>query len=177
MYVVARTPSDPASLIGNVGQALRRIDPNLPLFNVRTMEQRQRSSTATSRFNTLLLTTLGVVGLLLSAIGIYGVIAYFVNQRTQEIGVRLALGAAPTDVIRLVIGQALKPVVVGLVVGLGAALVATQMLATQLYGVGPRDPITIACVSVGFVIVAMLASWAPARRAAAVDPTRALNAS
>jgi putative ABC transport system permease protein len=177
MYVVARTPSDPASLIGNVGQALRRIDPNLPLFNVRTMEQRQQSSTATSRFNTLLLTTLGVVGLLLSAIGIYGVIAYFVNQRTQEIGVRLALGAAPTDVIRLVIGQALKPVVVGLVVGLGAALVATQMLATQLYGVGPRDPITIACVSVGFVIVAMLASWAPARRAAAVDPTRALNAS
>jgi putative ABC transport system permease protein len=175
MYVVARTPNNPASLIGNVGQVLRRIDPNLPLFNVRTMEQRQQSSTATARFNTLLLTTLGIVGLVLSAIGIYGVIAYFVSQRTQEIGVRLALGAAPTDVIRLVIGQALKPVVAGLAVGVGGALAATQMLTTQLYGVSPRDPITIVCVCVGFVIVAVLASWVPARRAASVDPTRALN--
>lgn len=177
MYVVARTPGEPATLIGNVGQALRRIDPNLPLFNVRTMEQRLAGSTATSRFNTLLLTTLGVVGLVLSAIGIYGVIAYFVSQRTQEIGVRLALGAAPTDVVRLVIGQALKPVVAGLVFGVGVALAATETLTAQLYGVGPRDPITIVCVCVGFVIVAVLASWVPARRAASVDPTRALNQS
>jgi putative ABC transport system permease protein len=141
------------------------------------MEQRRQSSTATSRFNTLLLTTLGVVGLVLSAIGIYGVIAYFVSQRTQEIGVRLALGAAPTDVVRLVIGQALKPVVAGLVVGVGVALAATRMLTSQLYGVSPRDPITIVFVCVGFVVVAVLASWVPARRAASVDPTRALNQS
>jgi putative ABC transport system permease protein len=177
MYIVARTPADPTTLIGHVGQALRRIDPSLPLFNVRTMEQRQQASTATSRFNTLLLTALGLVGLVLSAIGVYGVIAYFVSQRTQEIGVRLALGAAPTDVIRLVIGQALRPVVVGLVVGIAAALAATRVLTTQLYGVGPRDPGTIALVCVTFVVVALLASWAPARRAASVDPTRALNQS
>jgi putative ABC transport system permease protein len=175
MYIVARTPGDPATLVVNVGQALRRVDPNLPLFNVRTMEQRLQASTATSRFNTLLLTTLGVVGLVLSAIGIYGVIAYFVSQRTQEIGVRLALGASPRDVIRLVIGQALKPVAVGLIVGIAGALAATRVLTAQLYGVGPRDPVTIALVAVGFVFVAVLASWAPARRAAGVDPTKALN--
>jgi putative ABC transport system permease protein len=175
MYVVARTPADPAPLASGLAQVLRRIDPALPLFNVRTMEQRLEASTATSRFNTLLLTTLGLMGLVLAAIGIYGVIAYFVSQRTQEIGVRLALGAAPADVVRLVIGQALKPVVVGLVVGVGAALAATRLLTAQLYGVGPRDPATIAAVCVGFIIVSVLASWIPARRASAVDPTRALN--
>jgi ABC-type antimicrobial peptide transport system permease subunit len=111
----------------------------------------------------------------LSAIGIYGVIAYFVTQRTQEIGVRLALGASPGDVMRLVIGQALKPVLIGLLAGVAGALAATGLLSAQLYGVGPRDPGTIALVCAGFVLVAVLASWIPARRASAVDPTRALN--
>lgn len=88
---------------------------------------------------------------------------------------RLALGAAPLDVVRLVIRQALQPVLIGLALGVGAALAASNLLAAQLYGVTPRDPLTIACVSVVFILVAMLASWAPARRAARVDPTRALN--
>jgi ABC-type antimicrobial peptide transport system permease subunit len=175
MYVVARTPGDPATLAAGLGRALRQVDPALPLFNVRTMEQRLEASTATSRFNTLLLTTLGLIGLVLSAIGIYGVIAYFVSQRTREIGVRLALGASPADVKRLVIGQALRPVAIGLVAGVAGALAATRLLAAQLYGVGPRDPATIALVCGGFVLVAVLASWIPARRAASVDPTRALN--
>jgi putative ABC transport system permease protein len=175
MYVVARTPRDPAALIASLGQSLRRVDPNLPLFNVRTMEQRLAASVATSRFNTLLLTTLGVVGLILAAIGIYGVIAYSVSQRTQEIGVRLALGAAPQDVVGLVIRQALRPVLAGLIIGVGGALFATSLIATQLVGVGPRDPLTIASVSAAFVVVAVAASWVPARRAAAVDPMQALN--
>ncbi len=116
---------------------------------------------ATSRFNTILLTTLGVMGLVLSAIGIYGVIAYFVSQRTKEIGVRLALGASPGDVVRLVIRQALKPVLVGLVLGVAGAIAASGVLAAQLYGVTPRDPLTIVVVSVMFVVVAIVASWAP----------------
>ena len=175
MYMVARTPGDPAALTGSLSRAIREVDPTLPLFDVRTMEQRMARTLATSRFNTILLTTLGVMGLVLSAIGIYGVIAYFVSQRTQEIGVRLALGASPGDVVRLVIRQALKPVLVGT----GArrrrrASPRAACCAAQLYGVRPRDPLTIAVVSVMFVAVAILASWAPARRAARVDPTRAL---
>ena len=176
MYVVARTPGDPATLIGNVGQALRRIDPNLPLFNVRTMEQRLAGSTATSRFNTLLLTTLGVVGLVLSAIGIYGVIAYFVSQRTQEIGVRLALGASPRQVSQLIVQQSLTPVVAGLIAGLVLAMVATQFLSTQLFEVSPIDPATFSLVSVILLAAAVAASVIPARRAMRVDPVHALRA-
>ncbi len=175
VYVVARTSGDPVTLVAGLRQALQRIDPNLPLFDVRTMEERLAASTATSRFNTLLLTTLGLMGLVLSAIGIYGVIAYFVSQRTPEMALRLALGASPRDVIRLVIGQALKPVAIGLVVGLVGALAATRLLQAQLYGVGPYDPATLVVVCAGFVFVAVLASWAPAWRAARVEPTTALN--
>ena len=174
MYVVARTPGDPAALAGSLSRAIREIDPTLPLFDVRTMDERMTRTMATSRFNTILLTTLGVMGLVLAAIGIYGVIAYFVSQRTKEIGVRLALGASPGDVVRLVIRQALKPVVAGLLLGVAGAIAASGVLAAQLYGVTPRDPLTIVLVSVTFVTVAIIASWAPARRASRVDPTRAL---
>jgi predicted permease len=176
MYIVARTPGDPAALTGSLSRAIREVDSTLPLFDVRTMEERLSQTLATSRFNTILLTTLGVMGLVLSAIGIYGVIAYFVSQRTKEIGVRLALGASPGDVVRLVIRQALKPVLVGLLLGVAGAIAASGVLAAQLYGVEPRDPLTIVVVSVMFVAVAIIASWAPARRASRVDPTRALNA-
>ncbi len=123
------------------------------------MDERLTRTLATSRFNTILLTTLGAMGLVLSAIGIYGVIAYFVSHRTEEIGVRLALGASPGDVVRLVIRQALKPVLVGLVLGVVGAIAASGVLAAQLYGVKPRDPLTIVVVSVMFVAVAIVASW------------------
>jgi putative ABC transport system permease protein len=176
MYIAARTPGDPAALAGSLSRAIREVDSTLPLFDVRTMNERLSRTLATSRFNTILLTTLGAMGLVLAAIGIYGVIAYFVSQRTKEIGVRLALGASPGDVVRLVIRQALKPVLVGLVLGVAGAIAASGVLAAQLYGVTPRDPLTIAIVSVMFVVVAIFASWAPARRASKVDPTRALNA-
>jgi putative ABC transport system permease protein len=176
MYIVARTPGDPAALSGSLSHAIRDVDPTLPLFDVRTMDERMTRTLATSRFNTILLTTLGVMGLVLSAIGIYGVIAYFVSQRTKEIGVRLALGASPGDVVRLVIRQALKPVLVGLLLGVAGAIAASDVLSSQLYGVTPRDPLTIVAVSIAFVAVAIVASWGPARRASRVDPTRALNA-
>jgi ABC-type antimicrobial peptide transport system permease subunit len=139
------------------------------------MEERLAGSLATARFNTLLLSLLGGIGLLLAASGIYGVIAYFVSQRTQEIGVRVALGASTWSVVRLVLVQAMRPVVIGAAVGVVVALAASRVLASQLFGVTPIDPLTIAAVVATLIGVALVASAVPARRAAAVDPTRALQ--
>jgi ABC-type antimicrobial peptide transport system permease subunit len=140
------------------------------------MEQRLAVTLATARFNTLLLSLLGLVGLILAAGGIYGVIAYFVTQRTPEIGVRIALGATRRDVVRLVLGQAMRPVAIGAAVGVVAALAASEVLASQLFQVSRTDPLTIAIVVATLVGVALVASAVPARRAASVDPTRALQA-
>jgi putative ABC transport system permease protein len=175
-YVLVRTTGDPASLIKPLNAALSRIDRDLPLFDVRTMEQRLAGSLATARFNTLLLSLLGGIGLVLAATGIYGVVAYFVSQRTQEIGVRMALGASAGSVVRLVLGQALRPVALGAAIGIAAALGASRILSSQLFGVSPTDPLTIAVVFATLVAVASAASAVPARRAAAIDPTRALQA-
>ena len=122
-----------------------------------------------------MLSLLGVVGLLLAASGIYGVIAYFVSQRTQEIGVRIALGASSGAVVRLVLREAMRPVALGAGVGVAAALGASRLLSSQLFNVSPTDPLTIAAVVITLIGVALVASVIPARRAAAVDPTRALQ--
>ena len=151
------------------------IDPDVPLFNVRTMEERMAESVAGARFNTLLLSLLGAIGLALSAIGIYGVIAYFVTQRTPEIGVRMALGATRADVIRLVLRQAAVPIALGLAAGLVASFAATRALAAQLVGVERGDPVTLAAVVGALAITALAAAFVPARRAAGVDPTQALH--
>jgi putative ABC transport system permease protein len=155
---------------------LARVDPELPLYDVRLMDQRLAATLETARFNTLLLSLLGGIGLLLAATGIYGVIAYFVSQRTQEIGVRIALGASKGSVVRLILGQALRPVATGAVVGLIAALAASRVIASQLFGVSRTDPLTITAVVAMLIAVAIVASAVPARRAAGVDPTRALQA-
>jgi predicted permease len=175
VYVVVRTTGDPAALVKPLSAAVTLIDRDLPLFDIRTMDQRLAGSLATARFNTLLLSLLGAIGLVLAATGIYGVIAYFVSQRTQEIGVRMALGATSASVVRLILGQALRPVAVGAVVGVAAALGASRVLSNQLFGVSPTDPLTIAAVVATLIGVALAASAVPARRAAAVDPTRALQ--
>ena len=176
MYVLVRTTGNPSALAQPLNAAVAGIDRDLPLFDVKTMDERLAHSLATARFNTLLLTLLGAIGLALAAGGIYGVIAYFVSQRTQEIGVRMALGATAASVVRLVLGQALRPVAVGAVLGVTAALGASRVLSSQLFGVSPTDPLTIAAVLATLIGVAMLASIVPARRAAAIDPTRALQA-
>jgi predicted permease len=175
LYVVVRTPGDPAALIQPLNAAVTRVDRDLPLFDVRTMDQRLAGSLATARFNTLLLTLLGGIGLMLAATGIYGVIAYFVSQRTQEIGVRIALGATRGNVVRLVLGQALRPVAIGAIVGIVAAFGASQVLSSQLFGVSRTDPLTTAAVLATLFVMASVASAVPARRAAAIDPTRALQ--
>jgi putative ABC transport system permease protein len=176
MYIVVRTGGSPAALAQSLRSAVARIDPDLPVFDVRMMDERLADALATERFNTLLLTILGVVGLLLAASGIYGVIAYFVSQRTQEIGVRMALGATPGSVVRLILSQSLRPVAVGAAIGVVAALAASRVLTAQLFGVSRTDPLTIAAVVAVLVAVALIASVVPARRAASIEPTRALQA-
>jgi ABC-type antimicrobial peptide transport system permease subunit len=118
---------------------------------------------------------LGAIGLLLSAIGVYGVIAYFVMHRQQEIGIRMALGARGADVVRMVIAQGMQPVAVGVVVGVGAAWASTRLLSSYVHGVTPTDPLTFAAVVAVLGAVALLATTVPARRAVRVDPTRVLN--
>jgi putative ABC transport system permease protein len=155
--------------------AVAPIVPGVPLFDVRTMEQRIGASLQTARFNTLLLTILGGLGVVLAVVGIYGVIAYFVTRRTREIGVRMALGATRRDVIRLVLQQAFWPVGLGIAAGLIASLVATRLLRNQLFDVGPTDPVTFAVVAAALTLVALMASFIPALRAAGADPTDALR--
>jgi ABC-type antimicrobial peptide transport system permease subunit len=175
MYVIARTSGDPLTLARPIGAAVMTAAPGVPLFDTRTMDQRLAGSVATERFNTLLLTLLGIAGLLLSAIGIYGVLAYFVSNRTQEIGVRMALGASRGNVASLVVRQAAMPVGIGIALGCLAAAWAARALSDQLVTIGPHDPMTFAAVIASLVIVALAASIIPARRAASIDPTRALQ--
>ena len=174
MAVVARTAHDPSGLAGPVRQAVLGVDPRLPVFAVATLDEIRAAAVATTRFNMLLLTALGIIGLVLAAVGIYGVISWFVNQRTQEIGLRMALGATEGRVLALVAWQAMRPVIVGLAVGLAGALAATRALASLLFGVTASDPATFAGVLVVLAAAALLASWLPARRASRVEPTRAL---
>jgi putative ABC transport system permease protein len=176
MFLVARTTGRPESLVPPLRRLVAGIDPGIPLYDVRTMEQRMADSIATARFNTLLLSLLGFFGLVLATGGIYGVIAYFVTQRTSEIGVRMALGATSRNVTGLVLRQAAVPVAVGVVLGLAAAGAATRVLTANLVGVGRMDPLTLAAVVLVLAAAALLASVMPARRAARIDPTRALQA-
>ena len=173
-YLTARIDGA-GPIAGEARSIMSRIDPDLPLFDIRPMDQRLAASLATARFNTALLTALGVIGLILAATGIYGVIAYSVAQRSHEIGVRMALGATAGKVMRLVISQALPPVVLGMAGGLAAALVASRALTSQLFDVNRSDPATIVTVSVVLLVVASIASAIPARRATQVDPTQMLR--
>jgi putative ABC transport system permease protein len=174
-YIVVRTELDPQSMANPVRSLVRTIAPGVPLFQVRTMEQRLNDSMATAKFNTLLLALLGIVGLVLASVGIYGVIAYFVARRTQEIGVRMALGATRRDVVTLVFRQAALPVSLGLIVGVILSALLTRVLAGQLVGISTHDPLTFAAVVLALAIVALAASLVPAGRAASIDPTRALH--
>jgi len=174
-YVVARTGGDPARLVQPLREVMARIDPDVPLFDLRTMDERLVGTLATARFNTLLLSMLGGIGLLLAASGIYGIVSYLVGQRTQEIGVRMALGATASSVVALLVRQSMKPVAIGAVVGIAAALGATQVLTSQLFQVSRTDPLTIVVVTATLIVVALAASAVPARRAATIEPTRALQ--
>jgi putative ABC transport system permease protein len=176
MTVVTRTSgSAPAAVAGGVRAAIRQVNGEQPVYNVRPMTQLLAASVARRRFNMLLLGTFAVVALTLAALGLYGVLAYSVTRRTHELGVRLALGAQPRDVLRLVVGQGMLLVGLGVVIGLCAALGAARLMASLLYGVSAFDPLTYGGVTLVLVLVALLACLVPARRATKVDPLVALR--
>ena len=175
MSMTVRTSVPPESLVGPIREQVRIMDSELPLDEVRTMEQRVADSVAQPRFYMLLLSVFAAAALFLAAIGIYGVIAYAVRSRVNEIGIRRALGAGAADVLRMVVGSAMTLACGGLAVGLLAAVALTRVLSGLLYGISPTDPLTFLGAALLLASVALLASFIPARRASRVDPAVALR--
>ena len=173
--LVLRTKGDPASVAGAVRQAVWTVDKDQPISDVRTMDQVFAGAISQERFQTLLLGLFAALALVLACIGLYGVISYAVAQRTHEIGVRMALGARPRDVLGLVMRQGMSLTIVGLVLGIAIGSVATRVLSDLLYGVTARDPLTFVGVPILLLLVAFLACYIPARRATRIDPLVALR--
>jgi putative ABC transport system permease protein len=176
MSLVVRTSVEPTTLAALLRAAVASVDAQVPVSEIRTAEQIVSGSVADSRFTTFLLAAFAAVALVLAAVGIYGVIAYTVSQRTREIGVRVALGARGRDVQWQVVRQGGRLALVGIAVGVVASLAAARLLSSLLFGVSTTDPITFVSVALLLGGVAVLASWIPARRAASVDPIIALRA-
>ncbi len=170
-----RAHGDAASAQTAVQRAIHGLDAALPVFDVRTLRQHMAFSLGTYRLATQFLSVAGLQALFLAAIGIYGVIAFSVAQRTREIGIRMALGAQPGQVLRLVMGQGFALALAGVALGVAIALASTRILASLLYGIGARDPLTIIAVASGLLVVALAACWVPARRAMRVSPLVALR--
>jgi len=175
MRVALRTKVDPASMTGSVREAIHSIDPDLPLAKVTTLTTLVDESMSQPRFSMLLLATFGALALLLASIGMYGVISYSVEQRTREIGIRMALGAERSNVFGMILAQGARLAGVGITIGLVAALAVTRLLASFLFGVQPTDPLTFGGVALLLLGVALIASYVPARRATRVDPMIALR--
>jgi len=177
MTLVVKTDTDPLALTGQVRDAIRAIDRNLPVSDIRTMEQVAASALSQPRFITFLLALFAGTALTLAAIGIYGTISLLVAERTQEMGIRLALGANPPAILKLVLGQGMILTAVGLVIGLVGAAILSRTLSGLIYGVGTLDPLTFIAVPALLSVVALLACLLPARRAASVDPITTLRQS
>jgi len=173
--LVLHTALPPQSLVAEVRQQVAALDPDLPLFSIRTMEEVVAQQTAGARTQSFLVGLLAGLAVLLAAVGIYGVMAYLVAQRRHEIGIRMALGARRSDVLRLVVGQGLKLTLIGVAIGNAAALGLTRFLASLLYDVKPTDRVTFIVVSLILTTVALLASYIPSRRATKADPMVALR--
>ncbi len=176
MTIVARGTGDPETLAAAMRTLVRRLDPQLVVGTPRTARETLFLGIQDTRFQTMLCALFGVVGLVVAAIGIYGVMAHWVNARTRELGVRLALGADPGRLKALVVRQAAIPLVIGLAFGLGGALAFGRQLRSLLYEITPQDPLTLGVTAATLLLVGLLAAYVPARRAARVDPLVALRA-
>ncbi len=154
---------------------MQALDPTLPVFGAQSLTETVSASLAQRRFSMEMVGLFALTSLLLATLGIYGVISFLVSERTHEIGIRLALGAARTSILNLILRQGLRLALTGAVVGLLAALIVSRFIATLLYGVRPADPLTFAAVAIRFLFVALLACYLPARRATKVDPMVALR--
>ncbi len=174
LTVMARG-DDTAALAGAIRESVRRVDSSLPVFAIRMLDEGLSRTMAQARFNTLLMTLLALTGLVLSALGIYSVIAWLVAQRTREIGVRMALGASASSVVAMMSAHGLKPVIAGLAIGMGGAIAATRLLQGQLFQVGPRDPIALIGTAALLLVVASAAAAIPSWRATMIDPSTALR--
>src|SRR3989454_5551637 len=168
MHLAVRTAVEPASMAWAIRAQVAAIDPDQPIYNVATLEQALSDSVAPRRFNVLLLGVFAFIALALATVGIYGVMAFWVTQRTHEIGIRMALGAERRDVLGLVVLQGLRLTAVGVIVGLAGALALTRFLTSFLYSVRPTDPATFVLVSLALATVSILASYIPALRATKV---------
>jgi predicted permease len=175
LHLVVRTASDAGAIAKPLMALVRELDKDLPLPQARTMETVVAASVAARRFNMLLLAAFGAVALLLTGVGIYGVISYSVAQRVPEIGIRIALGAQPRNVIALVVRNGVKLALIGIAIGLTGAFTLTRWMASLLFEIGTRDGATFVGAALLLGSIALLASWVPARRAARVDPLIALR--
>jgi putative ABC transport system permease protein len=175
MVLVAKTSTDPAVMAAPMREAVWSLDKDQPVFDVKTMPEVRSISVALYSFSSATFAIFAAIAVVLAAIGIYGVIAFAVTQRTQEIGIRLALGAKPSDVLRMIIKQGMSLAVFGVVVGLSGAWGLTRFMQKMLFGVAPTDLLTFSIVTVGLLAVALFACYIPARRATKVDPLVALR--
>src|SRR4029077_12317157 len=175
MTILVRTAADPMGLVSTVRNELRQMDRDQPMANVATMEQLLSDSYSRSRFTMMVLGVFAGTALLLAAVGIYGVVAYTVAQRTNEIGIRVAMGAQRRDVLRLILGQGSRLIFWGVGIGIAAGLLLTRLIAGMLYGISATDPLTFAGVALLLMAVALSACYVPARRAMRVDPLVALR--
>jgi putative ABC transport system permease protein len=177
MNLLVRTATDPNAMISSVRSQVTGLDPDQPVTDVQTMEELLDGSRAQPRFTMLLLTIFSAAALILAVVGIYGVLAYSVAQRRQELGIRMALGAEKFDILRLVVGQGLGLTAIGIVIGLAAALALTHLMSSFLYRVNAYDVTTFILAPIVFIAIGLLASYLPARRATQVHPTEALRGS
>jgi len=177
--LIIRTAGDPTHMLPALKRAILGVEPAIPvaggIAGFQILQDQLGGSLIMERFNTSLLSLFALAALLLAAIGIYGLMAYAVAQRTREMGIRMALGARPRDVLALVIRQGMRLAAIGIVLGLAGSFAATRVLTSLLYGVTPTDPVTLTSVAILLALVALLACWLPARRATRVDPTVALR--
>jgi putative ABC transport system permease protein len=173
--LVVRTHGDALAVAASVEEAIHEIDNDLTVYSIWTMDQLLGNSLSQRRLTLVLLGSFAVLALLLAAVGVYGVISYAVRQRTHEFGIRMALGAQAGDVLRLILVNGLKLSMIGIALGLGAALVLTRWMESLLFGVRPTDPLTLCVIAAALLGVALVACWIPARRATRVDPMIALR--
>jgi putative ABC transport system permease protein len=175
MTLFVRNTSDPLSLVSAVRSQVLAVDKNQPIYDVKTLNQRVSDATAVSRSLTVLFGAFALLAVVLGSVGIYGIVSYAVTQRTQEIGVRMALGAQARDILQLILKHGVVLVLTGVAIGVAGALALTRFLSTLLFGITPTDTLTFVVVSAIFFLIAMIASLIPARRATKVDPLIALR--
>ena len=175
LSLAVRTKSDPHNAISSVTDAIHQVGPDIPVTDVLSMDDLIAQSMSPQRFNMLLLAAFAGLALLLAAVGIYGVLSYSVRRRVREIGIRMALGASQSDILRLVVGDGMKPILMGVALGLSAAVALSRFVASLVFGVPPTDPLTFTAVALLLVVVGIVANTLPAYRATRVEPVRTLR--